>query len=59
MKIAHIVESSATGTLSMLCLIANRLARDGHDVHVIYSDRIRRPVLPRCSTRACRCATSR
>ncbi|WP_244098383.1 glycosyltransferase [Burkholderia ambifaria] len=39
MKIAHIVESSATGTLSMLCLIANRLARDGHDVHVIYSVR--------------------
>lgn len=39
MKIAHIVESSATGTLSMVCLIANRLAREGHDVHVIYSVR--------------------
>lgn len=39
MKIAHLVESSATGTLSMVCLIANRLAREGHDVHVIYSVR--------------------
>ncbi|MBN3770517.1 glycosyltransferase, partial [Burkholderia sp. Se-20378] len=39
MKIVHLVESSATGTLSMVCLIANRLARDGHDVHVVYSVR--------------------
>ncbi|KVL24067.1 glycosyltransferase [Burkholderia cepacia] len=39
MKIVHMVESSATGTLSMVCLIANRLARDGHDVHVVYSVR--------------------
>lgn len=39
MKIVHIVESSATGTLSMVCLIANRLARDGNDVHVVYSVR--------------------
>ncbi|RKT99457.1 glycosyl transferase [Burkholderia sp. Nafp2/4-1b] len=39
MKIVHIVESSATGTLSMVCLIANCLAREGHDVHVIYSVR--------------------
>ncbi|WP_175924104.1 glycosyltransferase family 4 protein [Burkholderia latens] len=39
MKIVHIVESSATGTLSMVCLIANRLAREGHDVHVVYSVR--------------------
>ncbi|WP_063533509.1 glycosyltransferase [Burkholderia sp. MSMB1589WGS] len=37
MKIVQILESSATGTLSMACLIANRLARDGHDVHVIHS----------------------
>ncbi|AOJ50048.1 glycosyltransferase [Burkholderia thailandensis] len=37
MKIVQILESSATGTLSMVCLIANRLARDGHDVHVVYS----------------------
>ena len=39
MKIVHIVESSATGTLSMVCLIANRLVREGHDVHVVYSVR--------------------
>ncbi|KWF80745.1 glycosyl transferase [Burkholderia diffusa] len=39
MKIVHIVESSATGTLSMVCLIANRLAREGHNVHVVYSVR--------------------
>ncbi|AOJ79933.1 glycosyl transferase [Burkholderia savannae] len=39
MKIVQILESSATGTLSMVCLIANRLAREGHDVHVVYSIR--------------------
>jgi glycosyltransferase involved in cell wall biosynthesis len=39
MKIVQVLESSATGTLSMVCLIANRLAREGHDVHVIYSMR--------------------
>ncbi|NTZ05937.1 glycosyltransferase [Burkholderia metallica] len=39
MKIVHVVESSATGTLSMVCLIANRFAREGHDVHVVYSVR--------------------
>jgi glycosyltransferase involved in cell wall biosynthesis len=39
MKIVHLIESSATGTLSMVCLIANRLAREGHDVHVVYSVR--------------------
>ncbi|MBU9214190.1 glycosyltransferase [Burkholderia gladioli] len=37
MKIVHIVESSATGTLSMVRLIANRLAREGHKVHIVYS----------------------
>ncbi|WP_197422783.1 glycosyltransferase [Burkholderia sp. ABCPW 14] len=39
MKIVQVLESSATGTLSMVCLIANRLAREGHDVHVVYSIR--------------------
>jgi glycosyltransferase involved in cell wall biosynthesis len=39
LKIAQIVESTATGTLSMVCLIANQLAREGHDVRVIYSIR--------------------
>ncbi|AOJ01062.1 glycosyl transferase [Burkholderia mayonis] len=39
MKIVQVLESSATGTLSMVCLIANRFAREGHDVHVVYSIR--------------------
>jgi glycosyltransferase involved in cell wall biosynthesis len=39
LKIVQILESSATGTLSMVCMIANRLAQDGHEVHVIYSVR--------------------
>lgn len=37
MKIVHILESTATGTLSMVCLIANGLVEEGHDVEVIYS----------------------
>ncbi|MFL9982284.1 glycosyltransferase [Paraburkholderia sediminicola] len=43
MKIVHVIESSATGTLSMVRLIANGLADCGLDVHVIYS---RRPETP-------------
>jgi len=43
MKIVHVIESSATGTLSMVRLIANELAGSGLDVHVIYS---RRPETP-------------
>lgn len=43
MKIVQIMESSATGTLSMVCLIANRFAREGHEVHVIYSIREETP----------------
>ncbi|RQN36680.1 Glycosyltransferase involved in cell wall bisynthesis [Paraburkholderia tropica] len=39
LKVVHVVESTATGTLSMVCLIANRLAREGHVVHIIYSIR--------------------
>jgi glycosyltransferase involved in cell wall biosynthesis len=39
MRIVHILESTATGTLSMVCLIANGLAREGHKVDVIYSIR--------------------
>jgi glycosyltransferase involved in cell wall biosynthesis len=38
------MESSATGTLSMVCLIANRFAREGHEVHVVYSIRDETPV---------------
>ena len=43
MKIVQIVESSATGTLSIVRLIANRFASQGHDVHVIYSRRAETP----------------
>ncbi|MDE1180426.1 glycosyltransferase [Paraburkholderia sp.] len=43
MKIVQVMESSATGTLSMVCLIANRFAQEGHDVHVIYSIREETP----------------
>ncbi|GAU03427.1 glycosyltransferase [Burkholderia stabilis] len=43
MRIVQIVESSATGTLSIVRLISNRFASLGHDVHVIYS---RRPETP-------------
>jgi hypothetical protein len=44
MKIVQMMESSATGTLSMVCLIANRFAREGHEVHVVYSIRDETPV---------------
>jgi hypothetical protein len=44
MKVAQVLESSATGTPSMVCTIANRLAQEGHDVHVIYSMRAQTPV---------------
>jgi glycosyltransferase involved in cell wall biosynthesis len=37
LRVVQVVESSATGTLSMVCLIANQLARAGHEVRVIYS----------------------
>ncbi len=43
MKIIQMMEASATGTLSMVCLIANRFAREGHEVHVIYSIRDETP----------------
>ena len=43
MKVVHVLESTATGTLSIVCMIANRLVRDGHEVHVIYSERDETP----------------
>lgn len=43
MKIVHIVEASATGTLSMLRLLANRQADCGDDVEIIYSLRPESP----------------
>lgn len=39
LKIAHVVESTATGTLSIVSLSANSLARKGNKVTVIYSRR--------------------
>lgn len=42
-KILHIVEATATGTLSMLSLLANRQAKMGDQVTVVYS---RRPETP-------------
>jgi glycosyltransferase involved in cell wall biosynthesis len=39
MKAVHVLESTATGTLSVVTTIANRLAKEGHQVYVIYSIR--------------------
>ncbi|MFM0751476.1 glycosyltransferase, partial [Paraburkholderia sediminicola] len=44
MKIVHVIESSATGTLAVVRMVANRLAREGHKVYVIYSRREDTPV---------------
>lgn len=41
--IVHIVEATATGTLSMVCTSANLFANEGHSVHVIYSPRSETP----------------
>ncbi|MFM0671793.1 glycosyltransferase [Paraburkholderia sediminicola] len=43
MKIVHVVESTATGTLSVVCMISNRLASEGHEVYVIFSKRSETP----------------
>lgn len=43
-KIVHIIEASATGTLSMAALLANCQAGNGHVVSVIYSQRPETPV---------------
>lgn len=43
MKISHIVEASATGTLAMTALLANAQARQGNSVEVIYSRREETP----------------
>lgn len=43
MKITHIVEASATGTLSMLALLANAQANQKNEVEVIYSIRPETP----------------
>ena len=43
MKIIHIVEASATGTLAMLSLLASAQARQGDTVEVVYSRRDETP----------------
>lgn len=44
MYITHIIEATATGTLSMAALLANSQIKDGHDVEIIYSRRSETPV---------------
>lgn len=39
MKIVHVIESTATGTLSICSLMANLQAKDGHEVIVFFSRR--------------------
>lgn len=43
MRIVHLVESTATGTLAVVSTLATRLAKEGHDVCVIYSKRKETP----------------
>lgn len=43
MRVVHVLESTATGTLSMVQTISNRLATEGHDVIVLYSVRKETP----------------
>ncbi|MFM0308388.1 glycosyltransferase [Paraburkholderia sp. RL17-383-BIF-A] len=43
MRIVHVVESTATGTLSVICMISNRLASEGHEVYVVFSRRDETP----------------
>jgi glycosyltransferase involved in cell wall biosynthesis len=41
--VVHVVEATATGTLSMVCICANLQADLGLDVHVVYSPRPETP----------------
>ena len=43
MRVIQVMESTATGTLSMVSTISNRLAAEGHEVFVIYSIRKETP----------------
>ncbi|KXU84130.1 glycosyl transferase [Paraburkholderia monticola] len=43
MKVAHVIESTATGTLAVVSTLATRLAKEGHEVYVIYSVRDETP----------------
>ncbi|WP_158936957.1 glycosyltransferase [Burkholderia sp. S171] len=43
MRVIQVMESTATGTLSMVLTISNRLAAEGHDVYVIFSIHVETP----------------
>ena len=43
MKIIHLIEASATGTLSMASMLANRQQEEGYKVEIIYSKRSETP----------------
>ncbi|WP_144108534.1 glycosyltransferase [Paraburkholderia sp. BCC1886] len=43
MRVVHVIESTATGTLAVVSTLATRLAKEGHEVHVIYSERPETP----------------
>lgn len=43
LSIVHLIEASATGTLTMASLLANAQAEQGHRVHVVYSERPETP----------------
>ncbi|MBC8747446.1 MULTISPECIES: glycosyltransferase [Paraburkholderia] len=43
MRIVHVVESTATGTLMVVSTLATRLVKEGHEVYVIYSRREETP----------------
>lgn len=44
MKVIHIIEASATGTLSMVSLLANAQVSNGNIVEIIYSQRPETPI---------------
>ncbi|WP_233855674.1 glycosyltransferase [Paraburkholderia sp. HD33-4] len=43
MRVIHVIESTATGTLAVVSTLATRLAKEGHEVYVIYSEREETP----------------
>jgi hypothetical protein len=56
MQIVHVVESASTGTLSVACMISNRLASESHNVYVEFSRRSETPDnLPSLPPRTSRC----
>lgn len=44
MKIVHVVEASAAGTLSMVCILANAQVNGGDEVEIVFSLRPETPV---------------